>query len=88
MNTCQHGTCQTVNGTQACVCDSGFTGSSCETSLTPCDLDPCQDHGKCINTEDGFICQCNPWWQGKSQSLLECNNIGKSGLEISFTIIQ
>ena len=69
MSICQHGTCQSVNGTQSCACDSGFTGSLCETSLSPCDLDPCQDHGKCVNTEDGFICQCNPWWQGKSFSV-------------------
>lgn len=62
---CHHGTCVTVNETQRCNCDPGFTGYLCESRLAPCDLDPCGDRGKCVPSADGFICQCHPWWQGK-----------------------
>jgi hypothetical protein len=63
-SSCIHGICSTLNGTQRCSCDPGFTGHLCESRLAPCDLDPCGDRGKCVPSADGFICQCHPWWQG------------------------
>ena len=61
---CIHGTCVTVNETQRCNCDPGFTGYLCDSRLAPCDLDPCGDRGKCVPSADSFICQCMPWWKG------------------------
>jgi len=42
-----------------CICRDGFTGRNCETSISECYHNPCQNRGKCRVTESGATaCNC------------------------------
>ena len=42
-----------------CNCPTNTAGELCETVISPCASNPCQN-GVCLDDGDGFICQCNP----------------------------
>uniref|UniRef100_A0A6I8NU11 Notch receptor 4 n=1 Tax=Ornithorhynchus anatinus TaxID=9258 RepID=A0A6I8NU11_ORNAN len=58
--TCQHGQCQ---GSR-CVCDVGWTGSSCKEKVDSCLSDPCAHGGTCRTLAYGFNCTCPAGYTG------------------------
>lgn len=47
-----------------CTCRAGFTGSLCEEDINECEMSPCENKGKCVNTPGGFYCQCQSGFSG------------------------
>ncbi len=80
-NTCSaHGTCDDAGGVVSCVCDSGYTGSNCQS----CDVDfhrdlnnncvadedctasdPCGAHGTCDDNTGVIECVCDSGYTGQ-----------------------
>jgi Notch-like protein len=58
-----------VNGYQ-CDCSDGYSGSRCEvngdTPVDPCNPNPCQNDGTCMNAGDYFVCSCQAGYNGIS----------------------
>jgi hypothetical protein len=57
-----HGQCVDVADGHECVCDSGWTGDTCN-EVDDCTPDPCHN-GVCSNGIGGFACKCDPGWVG------------------------
>ncbi|KAK7005256.1 protein eyes shut, partial [Biomphalaria glabrata] len=53
-----------------------FTGKHCETKVSPCQSQPCQNNGLCQEIEVGFVCSCLPGYTGDlcQTSAAECLN--------------
>eukprot|EP00794_Sanderia_malayensis_P020295 gene20295-22282_t len=63
----KHGTCKVlVQGGFHCTCDPGWTGQRCETSISHCDGNPCNNGGKCVDTGSSFHCECFSKWKGRT----------------------
>lgn len=61
---CLFGECElTVNGYR-CHCQPGYTGLSCERKQSPCEDNPCEGRGECVEKGDTFHCRCHAWWEG------------------------
>ena len=75
-----HGTCNEENGYGECICQTGYTGDSCEECLEgyhlvntdeciesiSCTLLNCGDYGECIEQELGHgICKCSKGYKGE-----------------------
>ena len=41
-----------------CVCTNGWTGKNCEESVNECLSDPCQNFGNCVDSFNGYTCNC------------------------------
>ncbi|KAH9498711.1 hypothetical protein Btru_004630, partial [Bulinus truncatus] len=63
--------CDKVSG--ACVCKSGWTGSTCDSDINECSSSPsCQTNTHCVNTPGSFICKCNDGYYLSSGQCLAC----------------
>ncbi|VDI42621.1 Hypothetical predicted protein [Mytilus galloprovincialis] len=56
------GSCEVLNGTFQCLCESGFSGSLCE--VTPCTGRNCLNGGSCEVLKGVFQCLCKPGFSG------------------------
>lgn len=65
-NPCQTGTCINLsNGTYRCICPSGITGKNCDTSLLPCDSNPCLNNSTCLTLSlTNYTCVCPSLFTG------------------------
>lgn len=61
---CVFGTCQLTNSSYKCHCKTGYNGPTCEQKRKPCEGNPCESRGVCIEKGDGFQCRCHAWWEG------------------------
>ncbi|XP_060585349.1 neurogenic locus notch homolog protein 1-like [Ruditapes philippinarum] len=61
-----NGTCNNVQSTYMCNCQTGWTGNTCETKVQP--QDQCATlnchHGTCSITNGVASCTCNQGWKG------------------------
>uniref|UniRef100_A0A7E4WBA6 EGF-like domain-containing protein n=1 Tax=Panagrellus redivivus TaxID=6233 RepID=A0A7E4WBA6_PANRE len=48
-----------------CTCAEGYTGSDCETEITACINEPCQNGGTCYSSSaSNFTCECTSTYSG------------------------
>jgi hypothetical protein len=77
--TCMNnGTC--ISSTGACICQSGYTGTLCESIfyLNPCDSMPCMNNATCNSVSDTeFNCSCVAGYTGIdcSVDINECDGV-------------
>ena len=46
------------NSCSTCICDSLYTGESCDVILDPCEPKPCRHEGECVANFTAFECIC------------------------------
>ncbi|XP_035743302.1 cubilin-like [Vespa mandarinia] len=61
---CVHGTCVSTYHGFLCRCDSGYTGTTCNTQIDPCSPNPCKNNGVCIVTSGAVTCNCSSSYTG------------------------
>ncbi|XP_044736742.1 uncharacterized protein LOC123298714 [Chrysoperla carnea] len=61
---CVFGRCELTQKGYRCHCQSGYTGETCEQKQRPCESNPCESRGDCIDRGDTFHCRCHAWWEG------------------------
>uniref|UniRef100_A0AAR5P3I6 Cubilin n=1 Tax=Dendroctonus ponderosae TaxID=77166 RepID=A0AAR5P3I6_DENPD len=61
---CVFGSCELTNTSYKCHCNSGYVGPTCEQKKKPCESNPCESRGSCIEKGNGFLCRCHAWWEG------------------------
>ena len=72
-DTClNNGTCIELNGKPICECGQVFDGDFCELQINYCLDNPCEI-GDCVNTPDGYYCQCPPGFIGRRCNLRPCD---------------
>ena len=56
----------TSSGGFECICANDYTGSRCDVSPDPCDVNGCLNGGTCQAREDAFnyTCACDDGWTG------------------------
>uniref|UniRef100_A0A8W8MTE0 Uncharacterized protein n=2 Tax=Magallana gigas TaxID=29159 RepID=A0A8W8MTE0_MAGGI len=68
-------TCDNIKG---CVCESGWTGESCEQDVDECQSNPCPGHHDvCVNTPGSYRCECPPGFRkinGFCRDIDECQD--------------
>lgn len=47
-----------------CVCQDGFTGKYCQTTINECKSEPCLNDGVCTDYSSSFSCSCKYPWTG------------------------
>ncbi|CAH1794302.1 unnamed protein product [Owenia fusiformis] len=52
------GTCVMEDNYHKCICDTGFTGFSCETNIYDCPVNAC-GNGTCIDGTGKYCCKCD-----------------------------
>ncbi|XP_022247406.1 neurogenic locus protein delta-like [Limulus polyphemus] len=61
------GTCtNTGQGSYTCTCPEGITGTNCEFQVDNCALQPCQNGGKCKQTNKTYKCECPRGFYGRN----------------------
>ncbi|CAC5360529.1 unnamed protein product [Mytilus coruscus] len=58
LNCLNGGSCEVLNGTFHCSCDSGFSGRLCEEEVGPCFSNPCFNFGSCRASCNTYTCYC------------------------------
>ncbi|KAL4229601.1 hypothetical protein ACF0H5_012639 [Mactra antiquata] len=55
-----HGTCDTFDDGfhKLCHCNHGYAGDLCDINVDDCAYSPCKNNGSCIDTENGYTCNC------------------------------
>ena len=53
-------------------CDAGFTGRLCETTLTTCDVNVCENGGTCYLLSGSAQCACADGYSGSTCSYPVC----------------
>lgn len=61
---CVFGQCTLTASSFRCHCQTGYTGATCEQKQRPCEGNPCEGRGECIERGDTFHCRCHAWWEG------------------------
>ncbi|KAK9876709.1 hypothetical protein WA026_014948 [Henosepilachna vigintioctopunctata] len=64
LDPCVFGTCELTPKSYKCHCKEGYTGPTCEQKKKPCEGNPCESRGFCLEKGEGFICRCHAWWEG------------------------
>ncbi|XP_025834353.1 cubilin-like, partial [Agrilus planipennis] len=64
LNPCIFGTCELTGNNYKCHCEQGYNGPNCESKQKPCENNPCENRGVCIEKGTNFHCQCHAWWEG------------------------
>ncbi|CAF3399711.1 unnamed protein product [Rotaria socialis] len=74
LNPCVHGTCHNNDeNTFQCICQPGFTGTTCDMPSDFCNTNPCTNGGTCSNLGNGsFICACLQDFTGSDCSVAHC----------------
>ncbi|CAH1100186.1 unnamed protein product [Psylliodes chrysocephalus] len=62
---CAFGTCELTESSYKCHCKAGYVGVMCDQKRKPCEGNPCESRGICIEKGDNFQCQCHAWWEGQ-----------------------
>ncbi|XP_076628821.1 cubilin [Colletes latitarsis] len=59
-NPCVHGRCVpgSIEQHYVCVCESGYTGLTCNDTINPCLPNPCQNNGVCTVVHGAVTCDC------------------------------
>ena len=52
-------------GGYSCTCNSGWSGTHCESNIDECLSNPCQNNATCNDKTNGFECVCTPGFEGK-----------------------
>ena len=64
------------------LCTQFYSGDQCE-NLNECDKQPmsCNTNEKCVDTIDGFICECPPGFNGShcENNINECTDVNCTG---------
>ena len=62
-------------GSYLCQCQAGYTGDDCSIA-NPCDLDPCENDGTCVEVANGYQCWCGTNYTGANceSEIDECDN--------------
>ncbi|XP_071790865.1 protein jagged-1b-like [Asterias amurensis] len=57
-----------------CQCQPGFNGRNCEQAEHPCENQPCNNGGTCLEIGRGFYCRCTRGWKGDTctENLDDC----------------
>ncbi|XP_029048305.2 cubilin isoform X2 [Osmia bicornis bicornis] len=63
-NPCVHGRCVSQGNSYVCVCDPGYTGTTCDTKIDPCTPNPCRNNGVCVSSSTGINCDCPSTFTG------------------------
>uniref|UniRef100_A0A3Q3FA92 Protein eyes shut homolog n=1 Tax=Labrus bergylta TaxID=56723 RepID=A0A3Q3FA92_9LABR len=63
---CLHGSCEDGIYSYSCLCESGWTGSRCETNIDDCASGPCLNGGSCVDLIDKYACFCQDGYTGKT----------------------
>lgn len=70
---CQNGgTCVESDGKFICECLPGYEGDACEIHQNFCSSNPCES-GSCLNTQEGYLCQCPAGIIGRRCHLRPCD---------------
>ncbi|XP_017779050.1 PREDICTED: uncharacterized protein LOC108564494 isoform X2 [Nicrophorus vespilloides] len=65
LDPCVFGSCQLTENSFKCHCKLGYMGPTCEQKRRPCEGNPCEGRGTCVERgADGFLCRCHAWWEG------------------------
>ncbi|XP_044766499.1 uncharacterized protein LOC123322609 isoform X2 [Coccinella septempunctata] len=64
LDPCVFGTCELTSTAYKCHCQEGYSGPTCEQKRRPCEGNPCESRGLCMERGEGFICRCHAWWEG------------------------
>ncbi|RDD41205.1 Fibropellin-1 [Trichoplax sp. H2] len=70
-----NGTCQNIRNSHRCLCQPGYTGSSCDEEISKCALlKPCKNYGRCTDLFNDYRCSCNQYYTGKDceEDINEC----------------
>ena len=59
-----------------CVCESQYTGDSCDAILDPCESNPCRHEGECVANSTVYECLCLSGYIGEDcgVGVYTCNN--------------
>jgi hypothetical protein len=70
VNPCGNGVCPRDGVTVSCLCDRGYTGSTCTELFDNCASVPCQNGARCINALNAYSCVCPLGYTGATCSLV------------------
>ncbi|XP_033347146.1 cubilin [Bombus vosnesenskii] len=62
-NPCVHGKCTIHGTTYTCICNAGYTGSTCDVR-DPCVPNPCKNSGVCVISNGVQTCDCPSTYTG------------------------
>ncbi|XP_059150292.1 uncharacterized protein LOC131937116 [Physella acuta] len=77
LNHCECGpqsVCNKING--SCACIEGWEGDNCDKDVDECaeKVANCSSTEVCVNTEGGFVCECQPGW-GRISDGCQCEDL-------------
>ncbi|KAF5270044.1 hypothetical protein FQR65_LT05843 [Abscondita terminalis] len=61
---CVFGKCELTTNTYKCQCKPGYIGPNCDQKQRPCEGNPCESRGVCLEKGNNFHCRCHAWWEG------------------------
>ncbi|KAF2903769.1 hypothetical protein ILUMI_02404 [Ignelater luminosus] len=61
---CVFGKCELTSFSYKCHCKTGYIGINCDQKQRPCEGNPCESRGVCIEKGTSFHCRCHAWWEG------------------------
>ncbi|XP_031348289.1 uncharacterized protein LOC116174493 [Photinus pyralis] len=61
---CIFGKCELTPTSYKCHCKPGYLGTNCDQKQRPCEGNPCESRGVCVEKGNSFHCRCHAWWEG------------------------